>query len=62
MPWKLVLAVRETVAGRGLGALEGRGGAPLLPLHSWEREPRPAYAFSKASTCKTRAVSGQGFA
>ena len=38
MPLKLALAVRETVAGRRLGALEGGGGGlggtpPLLPVH-----------------------------
>ena len=38
MPLKLALAVRGTVAGRGLGALEGGGGPPpsnasLRPLH-----------------------------
>ena len=33
LPLKLALAVRETVAGHRLGALEGGGGAPALPMH-----------------------------
>ena len=34
MPLKLALAVRRTVAGHRLGALErGGGGAPPLPMH-----------------------------
>ena len=36
MPLKLALAVRETVAGHWMGALEGGlGGAPPLPMHPW---------------------------
>ena len=34
MPPKLALAVRETVAGHRLGALEG-GGGPSFPMHPW---------------------------
>ena len=34
MPLKPALAVRGTVAGHRLGALEGGGGSPL-PMHSW---------------------------
>ena len=33
MPLKLTLAVRRTVAGRRLGALEGGGVPPPLPIH-----------------------------
>ena len=36
MPWKPALAVRGTVSGHMLGALEGGGGAPPLLMH-----PRP---------------------
>ena len=32
MPLGLALAVRETVAGHRLGATEGAGGAPPLPM------------------------------
>ena len=32
MPLKLALGVRETVAGRRLGALEGGGGLPAPPF------------------------------
>ena len=35
MPLKLALAVREAVAGHRLGALEGGGVPPPLPMHSW---------------------------
>ena len=36
MPLKLALAVRGTVAGRRLGALEGGAGVPPpLPTHPW---------------------------
>ena len=35
MPLKLALAVRETVAGRRLGALEGGRDLPPLPMHPW---------------------------
>ena len=38
MPLRLALAVRGTVAGHRLGALEGGGGGvhlPPLPMHPW---------------------------
>ena len=36
-PLRLALAVRRTVAGQRLGALEGGGGgSPPLPMHPWE--------------------------
>ena len=37
MPLKLALAVRETVTGHRLGALEGRGGGGggAKPKHQW---------------------------
>ena len=35
MPLRLALAVRETVAGHGLGALEGGVTPPPLPMHPW---------------------------
>ena len=33
MPLELALAIRETVAGHRLGALEGAGCLPPLPMH-----------------------------
>ena len=43
MPLKLVLAVKGTVAGHRLGALQGGGGgAPLLPRHPWNPSPSPS--------------------
>ena len=44
MPLRLALAVRKTVAGRMLGALEGGGGGglpPPLQMHPWGREGGP---------------------
>ena len=35
MPLRPALAISETGAGHGLGALEGGGGPPPLPLHPW---------------------------
>ena len=36
MPLALALAIRGTVAGHGLGALErGGGGLPPLPMYPW---------------------------
>ena len=37
MPLKPAPAVRGTVAGRRLGALEGGGGTSPLPMHPWPR-------------------------
>ena len=35
MQLKQAVGVRETVAGHGLGALEGGGGGSPLPMHPW---------------------------
>ena len=40
MPLRLALGVRETVAGHRLGALEGGGVPPPLPMHPWRRPIR----------------------
>ena len=39
----LALAVRGTVAGHMLGALEGGGGLPPLPMHSLGGGGHPGY-------------------
>ena len=41
MPLKLALAVRETVAGHMLGALEGGAGVPPPPLSNASLPPAP---------------------
>ena len=45
-PLKLALGVRETVAGRRLGALKGGGGGkpPPLLMHRWGHTPAPMFA------------------
>ena len=40
MPLRLALAVRGTVAGHRLGALEGGGGGRTVPMHPWSRDWR----------------------
>ena len=73
MPLKLVPAVRETVAGRRLGAPEGGGGGypAALPVRPWlgsivenrsgEGTPRPIRGQNKtrASSCAGRAPSNR---
>ena len=46
MPLRLTLAIRETVAGHRLDALEGGGGGGYLP-------PFPMHAFPRGSAAKT---------
>ena len=55
MPSKLALAVRETVAGHRLGALEGGGGAPPpLPVQPWGSGEGGGGAGGHVNTPKTR--------
>ena len=49
MPLKPALAVRKTVAGHGLGALEGGGVHPPLPMHFWVQ---PASEDVRAGPCR----------
>ena len=51
MPSKLALGVRETVAGRGLGALEVWGGGGYLP---------PFRCIAGAACCNSRPRQGCG--
>ena len=68
MPLKLALAVRETVAGHRLGALEGGAGAtflapPALPMHPWCQGPEVGGLFGQqgpAGTTPTALDKGRG--
>ena len=50
MPLKLALAARETVAGRRLGALEGRG-VPRPPLQMHRCPEGPAHIHIVMANC-----------
>ena len=59
-PLKLAQAVRETVAGHRLGALEGGGVPPPLPMHPWLPSPPPPPGGSQCGTWRGRRHSSRG--
>ena len=58
MPLALAVAVRETVAGRRLGALEGGGVPPLLPMYPcpWRTGAVPSGVVDGTKGCGVHAT------